>query len=441
MWGSLSSELLRHRVSKTLLLASFGMLAAVQTAESQQVLIQPDRVITVARGGSALLTEPRDLERISVADDAIAEAVVLPPRQILLNARGVGTTSLLVWREGEAARLYEVQVTADVAGLTTQLGELFPDFDVDISTAGDALVLSGAVRDPAIARKAIELAQATGAPVIDNLTAPSPEQILLHVRFAEVDRSVVKDFGGDLIRAVNAPRLNDSFDRDDESVVSTLAEGLVTLSILGDTGAGIEALITALRGRGEFRSLAEPNLVALEGQEASFLAGGEFPFPTLQGGNTAGVTIIWKEFGVRLNFTPNVTNTGTIRLTVEPEVSSLDFANGLLISGFQIPSILTRRVNTSVELAAGQTLAIGGLLDNRLLHEVDRIPILGHIPVLGSFFSSKRAREDRTELLVLVTPYIVEPSDDPIPVPTGEPETWDFDSHLRTPVDSIPRGN
>ncbi|MDH3224454.1 MAG: type II and III secretion system protein family protein [Gemmatimonadota bacterium] len=419
----------------------FGALLTVGSTdrgEAQQVLIQPDRVINVARGGSALLTEPRDLERVSVGDDAIAEAVVLPPRQILLNARAVGTTSLLVWREGEAARLYEVQVSADVAALTTQLGELFPDFDVDISTAGDALVLSGAVRDPGVARRAIQLAEATGAPVIDNLTAPSPEQILLHVRFAEVDRSVVKEFGGDLIRAINAPRLNDSFDRDDESIISTLAEGLVTLSILGDTGAGIEAVISALRGRGEFRSLAEPNLVALEGQEATFLAGGEFPFPSLQSGAASNsVTIIWKEFGVRLNFVPTVTNAGTIRLSVEPEVSSLDFANGLVFSGFQIPSILTRRVNTSVELAPGQTLAIGGLLDNRLLHEVDRVPVLGHIPILGAFFSSKRAREDRTELLVLVTPYIVEPSDDPIPVPTGEPETWNFDSHLRTPPDSI----
>ena len=329
-----------------------------------------------------------------------------------------------------------------MATLESQLGQLFPDFEVDISTAGDALVLSGAVRDPSVARRAIELAEATGAPVIDNLTAPSPEQILLHVRFAEVDRSAVKEFGGELVRAINAPRLNDSFDRDDESDIATLAEGLVTLSILGDTGAGLQAIINALHGRGEFRSLAEPNLVALEGQEASFLAGGEFPFPSLQGGGSSNaVTIIWKEFGVRLNFTPNVTNTGSVRLSVEPEVSSLDFANGLSISGFQIPSLLTRRVSTSVELSPGQTLAIGGLLDNRLLHELDRIPILGHIPILGAFFSSKRAREERTELLVLVTPYIVEPSDEPIPVPTGEPENWDFDAHLRTPVDTIPGAN
>ena len=440
MWGSYCSRSARRAGVMALILGGLSALSTPQVS-AQQVLIQPDRVISVARGGSALLTEPRDLERISVADDAIAEAVVLPPRQILLNARGVGTTSLLVWREGEAARLYEVQVTADVAALQSQLGELFPDFEVEISTAGDALVLSGAVRDPSVARKAIQLAEATGAAVIDNLTATSPEQILLHVRFAEVDRSVVKEFGGDRILVRNAPRLNDAFDRDDGSEVETFAEGLVRLFIAGDTGAEIEALISALRGRGEFRSLAEPNVVALEGQEASFLAGGEFPFPSIQGGSQNAVTITWREFGVRLNFTPNVTNSGSVRLAVEPEVSSLDFANGLVFQGFQIPSLLTRRVTTSVELNPGQTLAIGGLLDNRLLHEVDRIPLLGHIPILGSFFSSKRAREDRTELLVLVTPYIVEPSDEPIPVPTGEPENWDFDAHLRTPVDTIPGNN
>lgn len=441
MWGSFDTKsVVRLGAICSIALAAVGGTAEV--AEAQQVLNQPDRVISLSRGGSVLLTEPRDLERISISDETIAEAVVLPPRQILLNAKAVGTTSLLVWREGEAARLYEVQVSADVAGLQSQLGELFPDFEVSISTAGEALVLSGAVRDPGVARKVIQLAEATGAAVIDNLSAPSPEQILLHVRFAEVDRSFSNEFAGNLIRAINAPRLNDSFDRDDESDISTLAEGLVTLSILGDTGAGLQAIIAAARGRGEFKSLAEPNLVALEGQEATFLAGGEFPFPSIQGGNAqGGVTIVWKEFGVRLNFTPNVTNSGSIRLAVEPEVSSLDFANGLVFSGFQIPSILTRRVTTSVELDPGQTLAIGGLLDNRLVHEVERIPILGHIPILGAFFSSKRAREDRTELLVLVTPYLVEPSDTAIPVPTGEPETWDFDSHMRVQPDTVPSGN
>jgi pilus assembly protein CpaC len=179
--------------------------------------------------------------------------------------------------------------------------------------------------------------------------------------------------------------------------------------------------------------LAEPNLVALEGQEATFLAGGEFPYPVVQGSNSNAVTIQWREFGVRLNFTPTITNNGNIRLSVEPEVSSLDFANGLQYQGFEIPSMLTRRVSSEVELAPGEHLAIGGLLDNTLLESVDKIPVLGDIPILGYFFKSKSARQRRTELLVIVTPHIVHPSTEPPAIPTGEVDTWDWDRYLRDP--------
>jgi pilus assembly protein CpaC len=199
---------------------------------------------------------------------------------------------------------------------------------------------------------------------------------------------------------------------------------------MGDN-TSLKATIQALKTRGEFRSLAEPNLLALEGQEASFLAGGEFPFPMLQGSTGGGVTIMWKEFGIRLNFTPYVTNTGSIRLAVEPEVSSLDFANGLTISGFQIPSILTRRARTEVELRPGQHLAIAGLMDNSILSKVDKIPILGDIPILGAFFRSKDAKQNRTELLVIVTPHIVHPLETAPEIPTGEPDDWKWMRGLR----------
>jgi pilus assembly protein CpaC len=196
-------------------------------------------------------------------------------------------------------------------------------------------------------------------------------------------------------------------------------------------GSSLTAVIRALKNSGEFKSLAEPNLVTIEGQTASFLAGGEFPFPTVQGGQTNSVTITWKEFGIRLNFTPNITNSGHIRLQVEPEVSSLDFANGLTFGGFQIPSILARRVETDVELRSGQTLAIGGLLDNSMLTDVDKVPLLGDIPLLGYFFRSEGIRQNRTELLVLVTPYILDSNDLPAPLlPTGPPEVWDWDGYI-----------
>ncbi|MCL7977361.1 MAG: type II and III secretion system protein, partial [marine benthic group bacterium] len=182
-----------------------------------------------------------------------------------------------------------------------------------------------------------------------------------------------------------------------------------------------------LKSNGGFRSLAEPNLLAAHGQEASFLAGGEFPYPVVQGGSNVGaVTIQFREYGVRLNFKPEIMPTGNVRLRVAPEVSTLDFANGLTLSGFNIPSILTRKAETEIELADGQTFAIAGLIDNSMLQDVDKIPLLGDIPILGSLFRSKEVRQNRSELLVLVTPVIVQPLDESPPVPTGEPETWDW---------------
>ncbi len=205
-----------------------------------------------------------------------------------------------------------------------------------------------------------------------------------------------------------------------------------SLSSSRATEPGLDAVIRALKTTGEFKSLAQPNLVTREGEEASFLAGGEFPFPSIQGGQSNAVTIQWREFGIRLNFTPTITNSGNIRLKVAPEVSSLDFANGLTFQGFEIPALLSRKVNTDVELRPGQTLAIGGLLDNNMLTNVDKIPILGDIPILGFFFRSESTRQDRTELLVLVTPHILDTDNLPVQaLPTGDPTDWDWDSHIR----------
>lgn len=430
-----------RRVPGLMLAMVLMMGVAPRAAHGQQVLTEPERVITIARGGSALLTRPTNLERVSIADPEVADAVVISAREVLITANAVGTTSLLVWAENDVVRLFNVEVAADVASLARQLDALFPDVGLEVTTAGNTLILSGQVRDPSVVRRAMELATTTGAAVINNIQAPSPEQVLLHVEFAEVRRSAIKELGGELVRVLNPARVDEAFDKDDTHIIETLSEGFVTLTVMGDN-TGLEAIIGALKGRGEFRSLAEPNLIALEGQEATFLAGGEFPFPVIQGGQSNAVTITWKEFGVRLNFTPTVTNAGNVRLHVTPEVSSLDFANGLTISGFEIPSLLTRRVETDVELAPAQTLAIGGLMDNRLLDQVDKIPILGDLPILGFFFRSQSARQDRTELLVLVTPYIVDPSDPPPDLPTGPWETWDWDGPMRPEATRVrPSGN
>jgi pilus assembly protein CpaC len=420
----------RARLGRLQSLLLLGALLVPVAGGAQQIQTNSDGVISVQRGSSAIITMPDTLLRVSVADPALIEAVVLPPRQLVVNAMSVGSTSLILWGRNEVSQLFTVEVTADLASLERQLRDLFPGVDLEASSTGTAIVLSGTVRDAAVVRRAIELATATGAQVINNIQAPTPEQILLHVQFAEVTRSAMREIGGQLIRVTNPATVDDVFQEDDLHVIETLSEGFVNMVLQGENSR-IDAIIRLLKNTGDFRSLAEPNLIARESEPASFLAGGEFPFPSIQGGNSDAISITWKEFGVRLNFIPTVTNSGNIRLRVSPEVSQLDFANGLSISGFLIPSLRTRRVDTDVELPPGQTLAIGGLLDSRAEEAIDKIPILGDLPIIGTFFKRESERQEHTELLVLITPHIVDLNDPVPPLPTGEAATWDWNGHIR----------
>ena len=417
------------------LLALLGpaLLLTTATATAGQETIQTEsvQVISISRGSTAVISRPDSIMRISIADPDVADAVPIPPGQVLINAISVGTTSLVIWGSDGAARMFTIDVTADVASLRRQLEELFPDAGLEVNTTGQTVILSGEVRDPSIVRKALEVAATLEVPIVNNVQAPAPEQVLLHVEFAEVSRSVLKELGGELVRILNPATLDHAFDREDTHEIEAISEGVVTLMIEG-AGSRLDAIIGLLKNSGEFKSLAQPNLVTVEGQEATFLAGGEFPFPTIQGGQSNAVTITWKEYGIRRSFTPDITNSGNVRLKVAPEVSSLDFANGLTFSGFQIPSILARRVETDVELRSGQTLAIGGLLDNSMLTDLDKIPLLGDLPLLGFLFRSENIRQNRSELLVLVTPYILDPTALPAPeLPTGNADGWEWDAHIR----------
>jgi len=430
-----------------LLLVLLGTPALLSAQDVIQTV--SERTITISRGSSALLTRPDTIRVGLIGDPTIADVVPFPPNSLMINSIAPGSTSLMIWGRTGPPRMYTIEVTADVASLQRQMDELFPGAGLSVTSTGSSVVLSGEVRDPTIIEKAVELAQNQGIPVVDNVSAPPPSQILLHVEFAEVGRSVMTELGGDLLRVLNPARLDDAFDADGTQVIETLSEGFVNLSVAGD-GAGLNAVIRALKNTGQYRSLAQPNLVTREGQEATFLAGGEFPFPVIQGGGggaaSSAVTIEWREFGILLNFTPSITNAGNIRLEVTPEVSSLDFANGLTFEGFNIPTLLVRRVETDVELKPGQTLAIGGLLDDRMLEDVDKIPLLGDIPILGFFFKSEMARQERTELLVLVTPHVLDPDNLPAQaLPTGDPNDWDWDSYIRKSLevkpDTVSRGS
>jgi pilus assembly protein CpaC len=386
---------------------------------AQRIASSSETTVTVSLGMSALFTYDGAVRRFSIGDAAVADANAVSPSELLITGKKLGTTSLLVWDAGRV-RIYAVEVTADAAALQRYLRTLFPNADIAVSASGNTVTLSGRVPSAGVSRQALEIAKGTGATIIDRLEAPPGKQVLLQVRFAEVNRRAAREMASQL-----ATRNPDQFGREvTGSEVESVSDGLLRLFLLGANG-DFEAIIKAMKSRGDFRSLAEPNLLTLPGHEASFLAGGEFPFPMLQGGGNAGtISIVFKEFGVRLKFTPTITEAGTIRLHVAPEVSSLDFANGLVIAGFQIPSLLTRRAETDVELREGQHLAIAGLMDNSLLKNVTKIPLLGDIPILGAFFRSTDARQNRTELLVIVTPRLVEATDQPPVVPTGEPEQW-----------------
>ena len=369
-------------------------------------------------GRSLVINTPTRLERVSVADPDIADALIVNPNQILINGKSPGAVSLVLWDELDQTESFDLFVELDVLGLAERVGELFPEEPVRVQPAKDTVILSGAVSSAEVADKIVELASAVTPKVISLLevpTAPTKGEILLEVKFAEVNRSALSQLG------VNFFRLADTV-----GAVSTQQFGAIQLqNELGDlefrlsdllnifvlnSDINLGATIRALQQKNLLQILAEPNLLTQTGKEASFLAGGEFPFPVVQGGTDfTAVTIQFKEFGVRLTFTPTLTVDGKIHLKVRPEVSALDFTNAVTLSGFFVPALSTRRIETEMELADGQSFGIAGLVDNRLTQTISKIPLLGDIPLLGALFRSRTLNKSKTELMVLVTPRIVKP--------------------------------
>lgn len=403
---------------------------------------QAAQEIVLAAGNSTIVPAGGTLLRIAIGDPGVATVQTAGPTDVLVNGVSPGSTSLFIWTVDGARSSYTIRVTLDAPSLEREFAQLFPTEAIRVTSVGNALILSGEVRDPQVARRALQLAEGLGEDVLvmDNMIIQDPGQVLLQVRFAEVSRSWQREIGPTLITrdgnnvdvALGPIENVQTADQDDEAMAEVFSDA-VNFFIFHDPSR-VAAFVRALQQNGLFKSLAEPNLIAMPAETASFLAGGEFPFPILQAaqGNNA-VTIQFKEFGIRLNFVPDITNSGSIRLWVQPEVSSLDFANGLTISGFRIPSLLSRRASTVVELEDGQTFAIAGLVDNSIVENISKVPLLGDIPILGELFKSRDLRQNRSELLVLVTPRIVQPLDQEPPLPTGEPETWNWNGSMRNP--------
>ena len=364
-----------------------------------------------------------DITRIAVTNPAVADAVVVQPREVLIDGKSAGTVSLIIWGAGRRAQ-YDVVVEPGVTTLQQKLQALFPGEDITATLNEEALILSGRVSSTAVMLRAGEIAQASASKVkvINMLQLPGgPGSQQVHAAGAlrgsePAGRSRNSASTSSWARTGE----NDYVGADDDAAVHArqASTGLrppsadfLNLFVM-NTKYNIGVVIRALQAKGYFQSLAEPNLIAYNGQKASFLAGGEFPVPVVQGGSgaTNAVTIEWKEFGVRLTFTPTIAG-DTIRLKVRPEVSSLDYNNGITLSGFRIPSLITRCAETDVELRDGQSFAIAGLLHNMAQEDASKIPILGSIPIIGNLFKSKADRKEQTELMVLITPQLVRPLD------------------------------
>ena len=373
-------------------------------------------------GRSTVIDVGTAIARVSLTTADIADALVTSPSQLLINGKMPGTISMFVWDRGGAIRRYEVVVQRDLSRLSEQMRQLFPNETIIAQSNGKDVVLSGAVSSKDIAEKAVNLAagyvdkKEEVVSLMSIQESAASNQVLLRVRFAEVSRTAMTELGASYFTGANGykditGRLTTEQQPAPVFDSSTGASKLVFSDFLNlflfDAKHQLGTVIKALQTKGLFQSLAEPNLVAESGKEASFLAGGEFPVPIAQpNGGAVSVSVIFKEFGVRLSFTPTVIG-NRVRLKVKPEVSTLDFANAVTLGGFRIPALSTRRTETEVELENGQTFAIAGLMNNSVTSTMQKIPGIGDIPILGQLFRSKAAQKDQTELVVMITPEIL----------------------------------
>jgi pilus assembly protein CpaC len=402
--------------------ASAANAQETSVAASFERAPQESIAINVLVGQSRVINFDRKIGRFSVSNPEVAEAVLVAPDQVLVNGKAFGQVNFIAW-EKDSGRfvVFDVFVRANLSLIDSQMRALFPKDDIRLSQANGSVVISGKVSNPLVAQQAEKVVQAAGFQTVNMLTSPNADkpQVQLQVRVAEVSRTKARELAPSFgfannstvgySNSGNAPTSirESSVSPDASSYLLNLASPLNIL--LGNGAAGLTGYLRALKSVGAIRSLAEPNLIAMDGQKASFLAGGEFPVPIVQTGQNSMVTIVWKEYGVRLNFKPTILDEDHIRLELEPEVSTIDFANGVKFDGFLIPALKTRRATTGVELRDGQSFALAGLLDNNESQTFTKVPGVGDLPVIGHLFKSKSFQKQETELMFFVTAQLVHP--------------------------------
>jgi pilus assembly protein CpaC len=388
----------------------------------------------VLAGKSVLINVQARLRRVLVSNPVAIDAVATTPTQLVVEGKEAGESSLILWDEAGNSHMLDVTVDQDVTGLRTAIEQAFPDSDIQAEADGERVILSGIAPDQAAMDEVDKMAAFYSRDVVNSMSLPRPyhhAQVLLEVKIAEIDRTKLDELGfnilstgaGNTVGAVSTQQYGPPTGPGGSPFNLTSSIGGATTGFTTQFGLSnllniflfrpdlnLGAVIQALQQKNVLQILAEPNLLAMSGQKASFLAGGEFPFPVVQGGaNIGAVTIQFRPFGVQLDFTGDVEPDNTIRLQVAPEVSTLDYTNAVEISGFTIPAISTRRAETVVELRDGQSFGIAGLLDQSVTAQLSKIPGIGDVPILGKLFQSKSIQKTRTELIVLATPRIVDP--------------------------------
>ena len=428
-----------------LIAASTAIVAAGQTAPSAPApaaaalsndnvsfkisSVSPDgQMIRVAASKGVLLDFNVAVREVRVVNPDIADVTTTSPKQVLINGKTFGTTQIIVWTENDAQRVFDVAVDLDMERLRASIASAAPRAAVRANSVLDTVVLTGNVPDVEAAQRIMQIAGIYSTRIINHMRVAGVQQVLVRCTVAEMNRSVNKQLGfngwlaGENFRDAFAVNNLDGINPVNIGAAGGAAvtnnvpfvtdqNGLVlgpnpTLS-LGFPRAQLQVFIRALRENSLLRVLAEPNLATVSGQEANFLAGGEFPIPVPQGGTSNAVTIEYREFGIRLRFTPVVVSESLIRLRVAPEVSEPDLSNAVTLGGFVVPGLTSRRVDTTVELANGQTFAIGGLLSQQTRAVSRAVPALGEVPIIGALFRSVEFQQDDTELVVLVTPELV----------------------------------
>jgi len=443
-----------------LLYAGAGLQAQTSPSPSQPAgpsIQDSTNDLSVAVGKTVLVDCQWPVARVAIGLGEIAEVHATSPTEIMVQGKTIGETSLIIWDTHGGRQFFNVTVRASSAGLNDSLDAIrrelrteLPGENLKVNSENGSIFLRGTVKDLTGSARAVKIASMGGKVVnLLNVDVPASEpQILLKVRFISVDRTKASSFGinlfnlgaGNFVGGVSTMQFTPpGITLPVSGAAATVTNGSGLNLSAFYPGLGIGATIQAIETKTGSQVLAEPNLLAANGKEASFLAGGEYPYPMVQGGtagSAAAISIMFKEYGIRLNFIPTITPRGTIRLQVAPEVSALDFSDEIEISGFVVPAITERKVNTEVELADGQSFVIGGLLNNTESDTFMKIPFLGDIPILGKFFQSMQKTKANSELIVIVTPEIV------APIPAGDPlPSLKFPAKFLPPNSGIPMNN